>query len=247
MELTESNISPFYRIKGLIIGNQGVGKSSIINMFKYTSHDSMITSTIGIDFASFMNKLDEYIIPIQKLPKFYFENTDQDKNLSSNYNQAIRINIFDTSGSRRFGDIIKSYMRDIDIAFLVFDMSDRQSWDDLIKWKNELDKNQKYIHYPSIVLIGTKVDLEPHTVTLEEIAYLCKEWNAKNYIISCVQQSSSSMIKRMLYQTILDFHKKVISLQFIELPEHLTKTYYETKEHSVDLDTSTSKLCCLIS
>jgi Ras-related protein Rab-6A len=248
MDLDKQEIAPFYRVKSILVGNQSVGKSSLMNMFTKSSHDPTITSTIGIDFSSFLYELKEY--PLEGyLPNYYFEGVNQLEVKNKIYCQSLICQLWDASGSERFTTIVRSYLRDIDFAFLVFDMTNRQSWEDLIKWKKELESAAKYNRLPMLILVGTKADLYPHVITLDEINKRCKEWNAKNYIVSCVQQNSSSSIKRMLYKTISDFHENMILRIANEeiVPEHVTKYYYESRSPFIDIGAeSSSGLCCTI-
>lgn len=259
MDLDKQEVAPFYRVKGLLIGNQGVGKSSLVNMFDKDFHDPNITATIGIEFASFLYELKDY--PLDGyLPNYYFENINQ-VDISLNLNsslivknsnlekyQAIRVALWDSSGSERFSTIVKSYLRDVDFAFLVFDMTNRKSWDDLVKWKKDLENAAKYNRLPMLILVGTKSDLYPYVVTREEIEVRSKEWNAKSYIVSCIQQNSSSSIKRMLYRTLCDFHENMLHRCDNEeiVPEHVTKYYHETHAPLIDIGATSTPFCCNI-
>lgn len=247
MDLDKQEVAPFYRVKGLLIGNQGVGKSSLVHMFDKDIHDSNITATIGIEFASFLYELKEYQHE-GYLPNYYFEGVNQREVKNKVYCQAIRVALWDSSGSERFSTIVKSYLRDVDFAFLVFDMTNRKSWDDLVKWKKELESAAKYNRLPMLILVGTKSDLYPYVVTREEIEARCKEWNAKNYIVSCVQQNSSSSIKRMLYITVSNFHEQMLYRCANEeiVPEHVTKYYHETHSPLIDIGAPSSSLCCVL-
>ena len=63
---------------------------------------------------------------------------------------------------------------------------------------------------PIIVLIGTKSDLS-RVVTSEEIRDKAREWGCKYYVISCKEEDSLNMIRRIFFMSCLDFHRKILS------------------------------------
>jgi small GTP-binding protein len=248
MELKNSSkndISPFYRIKCLFVGLQNVGKSSLINLMEKGSHDPDIPVTIGIEFISLLMELEEYPLD-DRLPHFYNE-VKKEAKLKEN-NQLVKAHIWDCSGSSKYFSIVKSYLRDVDIGFLVFDMTNRDSWNELEKWKQEIEKNAKFDYLPMLVLVGTKCDLSPHAISRDEINERAEKWNAKSYIVSCVYSSGACSIKRMMYKSLSSFHEKIITLLYAgkELPPHVHSHFYSTISHPyVDLDyDSKSKFCC---
>jgi len=69
-------------------------------------------------------------------------------------NQNIRIEIWDISGQKRLRDISKSYWRILHGIIMVYDVSNRQSFEELGKWRQEIGRNN------FILLIGNKSELE---------------------------------------------------------------------------------------
>lgn len=234
-------ISPVYKIKCLFAGETSVGKSSMVSLFRNNFHDPTIEPTIGMGFAATSTVLEEYNLDKNDLPKFYL------KEKNHNYKQIVKAHHWDAAGSMRFRSIVKSYTRDLDIVFLVFSLNDYSSWQALPKWKEEIDKSNKYDSIPMYVLIGTKSDLRPYHVPDYEIQSLCAEWNVKRYIISNIQKNSADLVRSLLYKTIKDYHQHILDLKESgqEIPEHITLEYNSKQTKPIDLDVeSGSKFCC---
>lgn len=135
-----------YAFKYIIVGDAGVGKSSI--MKRYTSdtfiYDNM--STIGVDFDTKSIMIDGKIIQIQ---------------------------IWDTAGQERFRAITKQYYNNTIGAILVFDITRRNTYKHVEQW---LDNMNSFLSpNVNIVLVGNKSDSETHReVSYEEASALAK-------------------------------------------------------------------------
>lgn len=210
-----SDISPEYIIKCVTLGSHSVGKSTICQMFYTGRKVENVQYTVGIDFVGKDIKLSE--------------------------KQNIKLQVWDTAGSEQFTRIIESYIRDVDIAFLVFDMSKRETWDRILKWKEELDKHNKYQNIPLIGLVGCKSDLK-HEITKDEIETRAKKWNADTFIISCMKDDSVQLISEMFHKMVRQYHNNIIEL--IEtnkkIPYKITNSYGKTKL----TEQSNYNLCC---
>lgn len=246
-------ISPYYRIKCLFAGETGIGKSSIVNLSIHDEHDPNNSPTIGLAFAVNKTELEEYPLSNpSKLPKYYHKMKSEFNPCKQDF-QLIKTHIWDCAGSIKYRSILSSYLRDIDIAFLVFDLSNRESWNELVTWKSEIEKYSKTKDFPTFVIVASKSDLKKsYQVSMEEINERAKLWNAEIYIVSCVQSNSPSMIKRMMYNSFLKFHEKIIKMQYEgkELPIHLTRNQYEKEDSFVKINYvnaengEKSKFCC---
>ncbi len=183
MELTGKN-SKFkneYTLKSIFLGNHNVGKSTILHMFVY-KYFKKLSATIGTAFSA-----EDIII------KPY---------------QSIRMQLWDTAGAEKYRSIAKSYMRDVHVAFFVFDITNRKSWTDIDNWKKDMDDIiSKYNNIPLIVLVACKSDLQNHVVTIQEIKNKANEWDCKYYIVSCVNNDSFKNISDMITNIAKDFHR----------------------------------------
>lgn len=129
-----SNNEHDYAIKTLIIGDSGVGKSSIMNQFVESKYSDSYQCTIGVDY------------------KTVFVNI-QDK--------SIKFLIWDTAGQERFKSITKIYYRGAQVIIFVFDITDRISFDNIPKWIKETEQTvpNSYIK----ILVGNKCDFDNQT------------------------------------------------------------------------------------
>ncbi|XP_076360776.1 ras-related protein Rab-18-like [Tachypleus tridentatus] len=127
-------------LKILIIGESGVGKSSLMLRFTDDVFDPGLSATIGVDFKV--------------------------KVLTVDGNRA-KLAIWDTAGSERFRTLTPSYYRGAQGAILVYDVTNRISFQKLDLWLNELET---YSTRNNIVkmLVGNKIDKETRVVTREE-------------------------------------------------------------------------------
>ncbi|WAR28552.1 RAB6-like protein, partial [Mya arenaria] len=88
--------NPLRKFKLVFLGEQSVGKTSLITRFMYDSFDNTYQATIGIDFLS---------------KTMYLED------------RTIRLQLWDTAGQERFRSLIPSYIRDSSVAVVVYDIT----------------------------------------------------------------------------------------------------------------------------
>ena len=118
------------QVKVVLLGDSGVGKSSIVLRFVADNFKSDAEATIG---ASYMGKILQF----------------NDK--------MIKFNIWDTAGQERYHSLAKMYYRDATAAIIVYDITKRDSYEGLKRWHKELTENgPKDI---SIIIAGNKEDL----------------------------------------------------------------------------------------
>lgn len=176
-----------YVIKCTLLGHHGVGKSTLGHMFATGRFDPTIESTIGIDFFTKTIELD------------------------NSKNQSIKLQIWDTAGQEKFKSIVKSYLRDVYITFIVFDITNRETWNDIDSWRNDLElENRKYGSIPRIVLVGSKSDKKNHVIREDEIKTKADKWGCNYYILSSKQYNSASMISRMFFLETEYLHRDIV-------------------------------------
>ncbi|KAK0211072.1 ras family-domain-containing protein [Desarmillaria ectypa] len=132
--------SPPKRTKIVLLGDQSVGKTSLITRFMYDTFDNTYQATIGIDFLS---------------KTMYLED------------RTVRLQLWDTAGQERFRSLIPSYIRDSSVAIIVFDITNRPSFLSTTKWIEDVrsERGKEVI----VVLVGNKADLsDKREVSLEE-------------------------------------------------------------------------------
>ena len=134
-------------IKIIVLGSSEVGKTCILNRYFNNEFKENSLSTIGIDFQT-------------KFFKF------EDKKIKANYT--------DTAGQEKFRAISVNYLKGTNGVILVFDLTNKESFDLLDSWMDELKNNNKMDI--SKVLIGNKADLaDKIEVPKEEIENFTKK------------------------------------------------------------------------
>ena len=135
-----------YLFKLLLIGNSSVGKSSLLFRFVENVWDDSFVPTIGVDFVSNLLSVILIFIYKQKL-----------KTLEVN-GKKVKLQIWDTAGQERFKNITASYYRGGNGVLVVYDITERESFENLNSWLIEIEKNANKNVYK--LLIGNKCDLE---------------------------------------------------------------------------------------
>ena len=83
--------------------------------------------------------------------------------------------ILDTAGSERYRSLASSYFRKADCCLLVYDISERNSFDEIKDYFNEKIKEQCKKNIP-VILLGNKTDLEENReIPSDEAAKFCEE------------------------------------------------------------------------
>ena len=208
-----------YQIKCLFAGESGVGKTTLIHLIHKGFFNETSEPTIGVAFSVETIELQN----------------------SSGQIQTIKAHNWDAAGSMRFRSIVRQYMRNLDLVFLVFDMNNRESWERLSDWKKEIEDCQENSVLPNFVLVGNKSDRHKYQVTDSEIQDRCHEWGCKRYILSCVELSGRDMATRMYRKSVLELHHYLLTLD--PLPNHLVQSSYKKLQLSLDSD---APKCCHI-
>ena len=136
-----ASLAPLAKYKLVFLGDQSVGKTSIITRFMYDNFDRHYQATIGIDFLS---------------KTMYLED------------RTVRLQLWDTAGQERFRSLIPSYIRDSSVAVVVYDVSNRASFLNTAKWIEDVraERGSDVV----LCLVGNKTDLgnDKRQVSTEE-------------------------------------------------------------------------------
>lgn len=100
-------------LKVLVIGDLGVGKTSIIKRYVHQVFSQHYRATIGVDFAL--------------------------KVLNWDHQTVIRLQLWDIAGQERYGNMTRVYYREAVGALVVFDMTRSSTFQAVLKWKKDLD------------------------------------------------------------------------------------------------------------
>lgn len=151
LNVVGSSDSSITKYKIVFLGEQSVGKTSLITRFMYGSFDPNNQATIGIDFLS---------------KTIYPESSDNE-----NSDKVIRLQLWDTAGQERFRSLIPSYIRDSNVAILIYDITSKATFEYLDSWYEDI-KQQKHDFEEQlesgefvIVIVGNKFDLAEENIS----------------------------------------------------------------------------------
>ncbi|TIA91924.1 hypothetical protein E3P99_00842 [Wallemia hederae] len=178
---TSSSIArngPPQTFKLLLIGNSSVGKSSLL--LRFTENDFLpeedANATIGVDFK---------VKYIQLHDKRY------------------KLSIWDTAGQERFRTLTSSYYRGAQGVILVYDVTNRESFDKLRVWFQELDT---YSTGDAIkIVVGNKTDVDhQRDVSTDEARSLAESYGAMFVECSAKLSTGVNDLFHELVQKIID-------------------------------------------
>ena len=132
----ESNLT----FKIIVLGDPGVGKSSLLGRATKNIFNAEYQTTVGFEFLTFTEKIGE---------------------------KKVKLQIWDTCGQETYKSLISNFYRNASLAMLIYSIDSRESFNNIIKWLKEikLQSNPDI----KVVLIGNKADLEnKRQVTIEE-------------------------------------------------------------------------------
>ena len=96
-------------VKIVAIGDSGVGKTSLIHMFVHSRFTENFKPTICADFSNKEVNVDGKIVTLQ---------------------------IWDTAGQERYQSLGTAFYRGADCAFLVYDITNQNSFEQIATWKH---------------------------------------------------------------------------------------------------------------
>ena len=146
----------FINLNILLVGDANVGKTSILLKYTENFFPNQHQATIGVEYKMKIIKLN---------------------------NMNIKLQIWDTAGQERYKSIAKNFFHSANGVFLVFDITDKKSFENLNKWIEDVKENSpkdcKYI------IIGNKSDLsDQRTISTFEIDKFVKEKQSSYFEVS---------------------------------------------------------------
>ena len=137
------------RYKLIVIGDELVGKTAILNRFKNNQFNAIYEPTVGLEFQSIPILIDD---------------------------QSVNLLLYDVSGHQKFRSLIPLYASDVNIILLIYDISKNESFNNIDKWfsfLNNINKNEVIF-----ALVGNKSDLDYNRkVKIEEAEKYAKDHN----------------------------------------------------------------------
>jgi Ras-related protein Rab-6A len=170
--MNDSSVDVSYlvnRQKIIFIGDVSVGKTSIINVLMGQKFNNEYEASIGVDFFS-------------KTIKYK--------------GKTIKLQIWDSAGQEKFRSLIPNYIRGSSLVFIVYDITNRKSFENLQSWIDFVNN----IENSNIVILANKIDLESQRqVQTEEGQKFCTE---KNYDFFEVSAKEDNNLNNMLFNSV---------------------------------------------
>ena len=170
--MNDSSMDVSYQInrqKIIFTGDIAVGKTSIINVLMGQKFTAEYEASIGVDFFSKTLKYKGKIIKLQ---------------------------IWDSAGQEKFRSLIPNYIRGSSLVFIVYDISNRKSFENLSQWINFVNN----IENSNIVILGNKIDLkDTREVTFKEGEKFCGEKGIEFFEVSA---KDGTNLNKMLFNSV---------------------------------------------
>ena len=187
----------FYSVKFIIIGDPFVGKTNIIQRLTHDKYSNKYMSTIGIDFSIHSIQIDNHIFKLE---------------------------IWDTAGCEKYRSVTRSYYNISTCAIIVYDITDKQSFESIKTWVEECQKyNNPNIH---LVLVGNKNDLEDkRVINKEEGEELALKFQMKFFESSAktgnninnIFLDACKIINRNINNGLYDFEKQTCGVKMCKM------------------------------
>ena len=169
----------------LIIGNSIVGKTSILTKYTSKAYTESYVATVGLDFFTKDESID---------------------------GKTIRIKIWDTAGQERYKAITKCFFQRAQGIIIVFDVTNKRSFDDLKMWIDSIKSQSKLtedLENMPIILIGNKIDLPKRVIDKETALNFAKEQNLDYYETSAkTGEGIDNAIKEFVKKVMVYINKK---------------------------------------
>ncbi|XP_071486891.1 ras-related protein Rab-7a-like [Diadema setosum] len=151
-------------LKVIILGDSGVGKTSLMNQYVNKKFSNQYKATIGADFLTKEVMVDDRFVTMQ---------------------------IWDTAGQERFQSLGVAFYRGADCCVLVFDVTSPNSFKSLDSWRDEFliqASPRDPEHFPFVVL-GNKIDLDNRIVSPKRSQSWCDSKNSIPYFETSAKES----------------------------------------------------------
>ena len=210
-----------YTFKICILGDMGTGKTSLLERLCNNSFSTVYSATIGVDFKTYNIYLEEY-------------------------DKEIKLQIWDTAGQEHFLSIIRSYFRKMAGCILVYDVTNKKSFNNLNKWIKELE--YYCLYNPIVSLVGNKTDLINSRVVDEHDHKLLNEYfDNFNIEFNDISVKENTNIDTVVTNLTSRIYKHLINNLNVDIENYDIKKNTNTISHFEILEKKTKKKCCVIS
>ncbi|XP_063287582.1 ras-related protein Rab-38-like [Pelobates fuscus] len=166
--------------KVLVVGDLGVGKTSIIQRYVHNIFSQCYRATIGVDFAL--------------------------KIVNWNEDTVVRLQLWDIAGQERFGHMTRLYYREAVGALVVCDVGREATVQSVQRWKEDLDSKVSLQSGKPIplILLGNKCDQLPPGCSTRNLEEMSKEMGFSGCHLTSakenmnIHEAVSCLIKEMI-------------------------------------------------
>ena len=135
--------------KIILIGDSGVGKTNILSRYVNNTFSESTKSTVGVELGCKIEEIN---------------------------NTKIKIQIWDTAGQERYKSITKTYYKGAKGALIVYDISRKESFNNVDKWIGDLKEFGE--EDVCVILVGNKCDLEDmRQVSTDEVSKKAEQYS----------------------------------------------------------------------
>ena len=187
-------------VKIVIIGDTGVGKTNLLLRYLRDEFEPHGKPTIGVDFFA--------------------------KTATVNYRQ-LKIQFFDTAGQEKYRSICSTYYKNANGVILVYDVTDRATFENLGRWLQEL---RTYLSSETkVLMVGNKIDLAgERQISSSEGKHFAVVNNCFFMETSALTNEENCVAKAF------DIVIKEISIQIAARMEHMEESEYENVKNKVE-------------
>ena len=207
-----------YIFKLILIGDSGVGKTCILQRYMKHIFEENYKCTIGVDFLM--------------------------KSIVIN-GQTVKLQLWDTAGQEKYKSMVSSYYRGANVALIVFDLTNHQSFDALPMWIENFYKNGP--EQKNIILIGNKKDLvDLRKVTQQEAEAFSETNNMMYFETSAKEGDNIEYIFNYAAEKLLEFYggnNEAISKRQMTPNNDIQSSNF--KEIRIEESPNKKKNCCV--
>ncbi len=174
-----------YLLKLVLIGDSGVGKTNLLSRFCNNSFDACNRNTIGVDFYSVDQVID---------------------------NHKVKVQIWDTAGQEKYRAVSNAYYKNAHGAVIVYDITKRETFENTDSWLRELqaqgDPNIK------ILLIGNKNDLKEERQVKEKEGQTVAEKRGFYFFETSAKNDEDHVVNQAFVKIIEDIMRGIEKEEF---------------------------------
>ena len=227
-EINNSNLNLKKNLSFIIIGNSNVGKTCFYTRFHKNQFQDHFLSTIGID---------------KNIKYFKYKG------------EECKIILWDTAGQDRFKSLTKKYYQNSNGIFLFYDVTNKESFNDVSVWMNDINDNTKFEGPDgekienredkiTVYLIGNKIDKLERAISKEEAEEKASFYGIKYFEMSCkLNMNISEISSRMIDECISKLDVKDTKKEEQEV-ERLKNGSFSLKKAKNKDKENNKKTCC---